>query len=72
MAKLVADHAPSDIRGSAFGIFNVAIGLALLIASVVAGLLWDKLGSEATFFAGAGFALTALMMFVFRLDRREA
>jgi MFS family permease len=72
MAKLVADHAPSDIRGSAFGIFNVAIGLALLIASVVAGLLWDQLGSEATFFAGAGFALTALMMFVFRLDRREA
>jgi MFS family permease len=61
MAKLVADQAPAELRGSAFGLFNLATGIALLAASVVAGLLWDKLGANATFFAGAGIAVAALI-----------
>lgn len=69
MAKLVADHAPDEIRGSAFGLFNLAIGLALLVASVVAGLLWDGLGSQATFIAGATFATMAFVLLAARIDR---
>lgn len=62
LTKLVADHAPDDLRGSAFGFFNLAIGVALLIASVVAGLLWESIGSQATFLAGGAFALAATVM----------
>ena len=61
MAKLVADRAPPDLRGSAFGMFNLAAGVAMLFASVVAGLLWDRLGANSTFLAGAGFATVALI-----------
>lgn len=57
LSKLVARHAPEDLRGSAFGLFNSATGLAMLAASVIAGLLWDQLGPAATFLAGAGFAV---------------
>lgn len=59
MAKLVADRAPRELRGSAFGMFNLAAGVAMLFASVVAGLLWDKIGASAAFLAGAGFATVA-------------
>jgi len=62
LAKLVAERAPEALRGSAFGLFNLATGLALLVASVVAGLLWDHLGSAATFLVGAGFATATGMM----------
>ena len=62
LAKLIADHAPSDLRGSAFGLFNLVTGLAMLFASVIAGLLWDRIGSNATFLAGAGFAALALVV----------
>lgn len=68
MAKLVADHAPDEIRGSAFGLFNLATGLALLAASVLAGLLWDRLGSQATFIAGASFAAVAFILLTVRID----
>lgn len=61
LAKLVADHAPLELRGSAFGLFNLATGLAMLLASLVAGLLWDGFGVSSTFFAGAGFAIVALI-----------
>lgn len=61
MAKLVADRAPPDLRGSAFGMFNLAAGVAMLFASVVAGLLWDKIGANSTFLAGAGLATIALI-----------
>ncbi|MCB1339112.1 MAG: MFS transporter, partial [Maritimibacter sp.] len=60
-AALVADRAPMDLRGTAFGVLNLATGVATLAASVVAGLLWDKLGPSATFFAGAGLGLLALV-----------
>ncbi len=59
LAKMVADHAPADLRGSAFGVFNLATGLALLFASLIAGFIWDHIGSAATFFAGAAFACVA-------------
>jgi MFS family permease len=62
LAKLVADRAPETMRGSAFGLFNLASGIALLAASLIAGLLWDKIGPSATFLAGAGFAAAALVL----------
>lgn len=62
LAKLVADHAPAHLRGSAFGMFNLASAIALLLASAIAGLLWDGYGADATFFAGAGFAAVALVL----------
>lgn len=59
MAKLVADRAPAELRGSAYGLFNLASGVAMLAASVLAGVLWDTAGASATFLTGAGFATIA-------------
>jgi MFS family permease len=56
LGAFVADHAPGDFRGTAFGVFSLASGLALLVASVLAGALWDGIGAPATFIAGAAFA----------------
>lgn len=61
LAKLVADTAPAELRGTAFGIFNLVSGGALLLASVIAGLLWSVFGASATFIAGASFAALAAM-----------
>jgi len=58
-AKLVADTAPPRLLGTGFGIFNLVSGLALLLASVIAGTLWTVYGPAATFLAGAGFAVVA-------------
>ncbi|MBA3897866.1 MAG: MFS transporter [Sphingomonadaceae bacterium] len=66
MTKLVADTAPADVRGSAFGLFSLATGIAMLASSVVAGLLWDRLGPAATFLAGGGFAVLAMRMLLVR------
>lgn len=60
LAAMVADAAPAELRGTAFGVFNFVSGVAALFASVLAGLLWEKLGAAATFFGGAGFCLGAL------------
>jgi len=70
-ASLVADTAPADLRGTAFGVFNFAGGVAMLVASVLAGGLWDAFGPAATFLAGAGFTAVALigLMFVLRISR---
>lgn len=59
LAKMVADAAPAVIYGTAFGIFNLVSGGALLLASVIAGVLWSRLGASATFIAGALFAIIA-------------
>jgi MFS family permease len=59
LSKLVADTAPAALRGTAFGIFNLISGGALLLASVIAGELWSAYGAAATFLAGAGFAIVA-------------
>ncbi|TMJ14484.1 MAG: MFS transporter [Alphaproteobacteria bacterium] len=66
MAKMVADVAPARVRGSAFGLFNLASGVAMLVASVVAGVLWDAIGPQATFAAGGVFALLALLLALVR------
>ncbi|MHB1350242.1 MAG: MFS transporter [Desulfobulbaceae bacterium] len=61
LATMVANVAPMDLRGTAFGFFNLVSGIAMLIASVTAGLLWDRFGASFTFYAGAVFAALALM-----------
>lgn len=61
LATMVAKLAPADLRGTAFGFFNLVSGIALLIASAVAGLLWDQLGASFTFYAGAVFCCIALV-----------
>jgi len=61
LSKLVADTAPADLRGTAFGVFNLASGVALLLASVVAGALWSRWGAPAAFAGGALFAALAVI-----------
>jgi MFS family permease len=60
LATLVADTAPPELRGTAYGVFNLLSGLALLVASVLAGALWESVGPQGTFLAGAVFAVLAL------------
>lgn len=60
LSTMVANTAPSDLRGTAFGFFNLISGIAMLLASVIAGLLWDRLGASATFYSGTGFCALAL------------
>ena len=59
-ATLVADTAPPELRGTAYGMFNLLTGLALLAASIIAGALWDAIGPRGTFLAGAVFTAIAL------------
>jgi MFS family permease len=61
LARMVADSAPADLRGTAYGFFNLMSGIALLIASVIAGLCWDQFGPAFTFYAGAGFCVITLV-----------
>jgi MFS family permease len=72
-AALVTDAAPVRLRGTAFGIFNLTGGLATLVASVAAGALWQRFGAVATFDAGAGWAVLALVgLFVLKSRARPA
>jgi MFS family permease len=61
LATLVADTSPPELRGTAFGVFNLLTGGASLAASVIAGALWDRIGAQSTFVAGALFAGLALI-----------
>ncbi|MEO8738602.1 MAG: MFS transporter [Casimicrobiaceae bacterium] len=61
LAAMVANAAPADLRGTAFGLFNLVSGVAMLVASALAGLLWDRLGAPYTFLAGAVFCVLALL-----------
>lgn len=71
LSKLVADTAPAELRGTAFGIFNLVNGGALLLASVIAGSLWSAFGASVTFVAGASFAtLAAMGLLLYRPDPR--
>ena len=58
---LIADSAPAELRGTAFGVFHLLTGLALLLASVIAGALWDAWGHQGTFLCGAAFAALTLL-----------
>jgi MFS family permease len=60
LASLIAGTAPSELRGTAFGMFNLVTGIALLLASILAGALWDWAGPQGTFLAGGGFTLLTL------------
>ena len=60
LAAMIAGTAPEALRGTAYGLFNLVSGIAMLVASVLAGLLWDRLGATFTFVAGAAFATMAL------------
>ena len=66
LAAMVAKAAPADLRGTAFGFFNLLSGIALLIASAFAGFMWDWLGAQMTFLCGAGFSVAALIVLLLR------
>ena len=66
LATMVADAAPADLRGTAYGVFNLVSGVAMLLASVVAGLLWDRLGAPVTFYSGACLCMVALAALAWR------
>jgi MFS family permease len=61
LATMVAQTAPAHLRGTAFGLFNLLSGVAMLLASALAGWLWDRMGSAFTFYAGAAFCVAALL-----------
>jgi MFS family permease len=66
LATMVADTAPAHLRGTAFGMFNLASGIALLLASGLAGWLWENLGAPSTFLAGAGLSVLTLVLLASR------
>ena len=66
LSRMVADAAPDDLRGTAYGFFSLASGVALLLASVVAGWLWDRFGASTTFIAGAVIGTLALAVLCVR------
>jgi MFS family permease len=71
LSKLVADTSPADLRGTAFGVFNLVVGAALFLASIIAGSLWTAFGASAAFIAGATFAiLTAIGLLLYRPKTR--
>ena len=61
LAAMVAKTAPSDLRGTAFGFFNLASGVAMLFASGIAGFLWTRFGPALTFYGGAAFSAAAIL-----------
>ena len=68
LATMVADASPAHLRGTAFGLFNLASGIAMLIASLLAGFIWDAYGSAATFYSGSALcALTLALLVSFRV-----
>jgi MFS family permease len=66
LAAMVAATAPADLRGTAYGLFNLVSGLAMLLASLVAGWMWDSLGAAFTFYTGAAFCLLTLLVLLWR------
>lgn len=71
LAAMIADVTPPELKGTAFGLFNLTTGLLTLFSSALAGGLWQKYGAAATFYAGAGFALIALVMLIPTISRRS-
>ncbi|WP_395009905.1 MFS transporter [Undibacterium sp.] len=72
LSAMIAGCAPGDLRGTAFGFFNLVSGVALLLASVIAGLLWEGLGASFTFYVGAIFAALTLLGLLFFSHRFPA
>jgi predicted MFS family arabinose efflux permease len=65
LAAMIAGASPADLRGTAYGFFNLACGLAMFIASTLAGIVWDQFGAEFTFYAGATCAACAIALVVY-------
>lgn len=72
LAAMVADSAPSQLRGTAFGVFNLLRGVLLLAASVIAGVLWEHAGARATFLVAGGLAAMSLALLLFGRQLRWA
>ena len=70
-ARLIADSAPPELRATSFGAFYFASGIATLLASLAAGMLWDRSGAHATFLAGAGAAAVAMAMLSLLPEERK-
>ena len=64
LAAMVAEVTPPELKGTAFGLFNLASGLCMLLASLIAGGLWEAYGPAITFYVGAGFSLSALVLLI--------
>jgi MFS family permease len=62
LAAMIAETAPAHLRGSAFGVFNLASGICMLLGSTIAGWLWAHHGASTTFFTGAALAAVPLLM----------
>lgn len=62
LAAMIAQTSPASLRGTAFGVFNLASGLCMLLASAIAGVLWDRFGAPTMFFTGAGLVILPLVM----------
>ncbi|KVD33973.1 MFS transporter [Burkholderia ubonensis] len=71
LAAMVADTAPAEWRGTAFGLFNLASGVAMLLASAIAGWIWQRFGAPATFFTGAAIVVVPLTMCAFAPGRPQ-
>ncbi len=72
LASMVAETAPETLRGTAFGFFNLVSGIAMLLASVIAGLVWDKFGAATTFYVGALFCAVTLVGLLLTKDKHLA
>jgi MFS family permease len=72
LATMVADVAPADLRGTAYGFFNLVSGVAMLVTSVLAGLLWERFGASFTFYAGATFCALALVGLFWRPQHADS
>jgi MFS family permease len=66
LSRMVADAAPEDLRGTAYGFFNLMSGIAMLFASVLAGYLWDRFGASQTFIAGGALSALAMLALLIR------
>jgi MFS family permease len=69
LAAMVADTAPADLRGTAYGFFNLMSGIAMLVASGLAGFVWDWFGAATTFYTGAAFCFLALAVLAWQPAR---
>lgn len=71
LATLVADTTPPDLKGTAFGLFNLVSGVALLLASVIAGWLWQVHGAATAFYASAAFSAAALILLLVKRRSKQ-
>jgi MFS family permease len=69
LAVMVAHTAPPELKGTAFGFFNLVSGIAMLVASTVAGVLWERHGAATTFYAGAAFSVLTALLIIGRARR---